>query len=772
MKTVVAGLAVLLACTAFVPLYSGDGWVPEVAGAIAAVVVAGLVTRWLGVPRVLQPVLGAVVLAGYLLVAFLGGTLESGLPTDETLTLLQQLLTHAHDDVARYAAPVPTTTGLVLVTAAGVGVVALLVDLLAVVLDRAALAGLPLLGLLAVPSAVLPGGMGGLPFALGAIGWMLLLRVEARERISRWGTRSSPDARRDEESSLGRVGRRIGTGALAVSVVVPLLVPGLDHRLVGSGPTDNGQSGGSSSAHTYNPITRLRDQLTLPSPALLLAYRTDDPNPDYLRMTTLDTYDGTGWSASPLSQPRDTARVQKGIGTPIGDGGPHQAYRTRVQVDGSHLAVYWLPSPYGPTRVDVLGTWLWDPVSQTVFSASRTTRNLPAYEVDGNRVLPDPPTLLAAGRVDPDIQARYGGPLAVSSYVASLTAHVTLHATTAYAKALALQDFFLSSANGFVYDLNPRVPPPGADALEAFLRHRHGFCEQYATAMAVMLRQAGIPSRVAVGFTRGAPVKGQPHTFAVTTSDAHAWPEAWFAGTGWVRFEPTPAAHDAFVPSYARAGAPSTTGPGVTTPKPTAVPAPSASSKAKSQLPDETDPGAAGRTGSSGGLPWWLVPIGLLVLLLALPGLLTVARRRARARRPDAMSAWEQVRDDAEDIGHPWPASDSPRASARRLAAARSLPPDATAALDRLALAAERERFAPPGRAASARHAAELATVRAALRRGCSPGVRLRAQVLAPSTIRWATAGVGDRFELAMERLEDSGERLRRRVDPVRWRRR
>src|SRR6201999_680798 len=67
--------------------------------------------------------------------------------------------------------------------------------------------------------------------------------------------------------------------------------------------------------------------------------------------------------------------------------------------------------------------------------------------------------------------------------------------------------------------------------------NKTGFCEQYSSAMGVMLRVLGIPTRVAIGFTDGYAADGHQ---TITTQDAHAWDEVYFPGYGWVTFDPTP----------------------------------------------------------------------------------------------------------------------------------------------------------------------------------------------------------------------------------------
>jgi hypothetical protein len=96
-------------------------------------------------------------------------------------------------------------------------------------------------------------------------------------------------------------------------------------------------------------------------------------------------------------------------------------------------------------------------------------------------------------------------------------------------------------AHGYTYDEHPPVRPY---PLESFLfTDRRGYCQQFAGAMALLLRLGGVPARVAAGFTSGQFDKSS-RRWLVTDYDAHAWVEAFFPGYGWVRFDPTPASSD------------------------------------------------------------------------------------------------------------------------------------------------------------------------------------------------------------------------------------
>ncbi len=120
--------------------------------------------------------------------------------------------------------------------------------------------------------------------------------------------------------------------------------------------------------------------------------------------------------------------------------------------------------------------------------------------------------------------------------VAELAERVTRGAITDYDKVVAIEDYL---ERNYRYSTDSPVPPPGADAVDHFLFETDvGFCEQFASATAVMLRTLGIPARVVAGYTPG---RRNPFTgyYEVKASDAHAWIEVWFPDVGWYEFDPT-----------------------------------------------------------------------------------------------------------------------------------------------------------------------------------------------------------------------------------------
>ena len=114
---------------------------------------------------------------------------------------------------------------------------------------------------------------------------------------------------------------------------------------------------------------------------------------------------------------------------------------------------------------------------------------------------------------------------------------------TPYRKALAIQDHLM---NHYAYTLDVEYPPQGQDFVSYFLLDsRQGYCSYFASAMAVMARMAGLPSRYVEGYL--VPVRDGGAT-VVTGKNAHAWVEIYFEGAGWISFNPTPGSGDTYQP--------------------------------------------------------------------------------------------------------------------------------------------------------------------------------------------------------------------------------
>lgn len=762
--------------------------------AVGTVVGAAQAARRWGAPAALVPLVSLGALALLLTLFFApAGALLGLIPTATTLEAVRLLVADAGTDVRDQVAPVVASDGLLMLTAAGVGAVAVLVDILAAQLRRPALAGLPLLVLVAVPAATTRSGLGTVPFLLAAAGYLLLLLVEGRGRVTRWGRTLEGGGGRGRVPSPGvATGRRLSVAALGLAVALPALIPGLQSGFrLGSG--GNGDGPGSTVVQTYNPIVTLRGQLLEPEPVEILRVRTTDPTPGYLRMTSLDRFDGATWFSSDLRGSRRD-RVSEGLPAIVGLR-PDVVVRDVVtDIAASTLGTSWLPVPYPVVAVDVPGDWRFDQRAQVIWSPQVTTERL-AWQTRSTVPEPQAGQLRVGGRLPSEVDPFLELPASLPPQIGSLVTGILGQADNPYDRAVALQAFFRDGS--FRYSLD--VPQGNSDNdLLNFLDVRAGYCEQFAATMAVMARVAGIPARVAIGFTAGTPAG--PGEYSVTTRDAHAWPELYFAGIGWLPFEPTPTGDGravpptySLVPGAADPGAaPAPADPAV--PAPTAAtPPPGGSPGAKN--PGQENPGAqaapvrdvlvlGGRVLSSA-----LVVLALLSVPLLLRTLLARRRRRTvlRGGRPAAHAAWAELLDSADDHGVHVPAGVSPRQSAAYLLAeAPWQSVDLAAVRPALAVLVQAQEQAlyrseervlvgagggaaarSPDRAEVADLLGEVAVVRAALSAGAGRGVRVRARLFPPSALSLGARRAGESVADALDSVDAAPGRalgrLRRR---------
>jgi transglutaminase-like putative cysteine protease len=154
--------------------------------------------------------------------------------------------------------------------------------------------------------------------------------------------------------------------------------------------------------------------------------------------------------------------------------------------------------------------------------------------------VPDPaPGLLRAAPADipQALRRRYLALPAIPARVHDLASQLTAGHASVYDKTLAVNRYLLT---GYTYDLQAPPLASGADAVDHFLfASRRGSCEMFASAMAVLLRSAGVPARLVTGYAPGA-YNVLTGYYDVRNSDAHAWVEVFLPRAGWIEFEPTP----------------------------------------------------------------------------------------------------------------------------------------------------------------------------------------------------------------------------------------
>jgi transglutaminase-like putative cysteine protease len=721
---------------------------------LVAIVVAasGALLRWLRVPAPLA-VLAQVVVVGVVVCLQLTG---APLPLGENWTQLNLLFSDASATAQSYRAPVPRGVPPIdpLLISGGAACM-LLVDIAVGTLRRVPLAGLPLLTIYSVPVSLLGGGVSWIIFTLTTIGFLVMLYLQESRQISRWGRPLGQDVGTDpsgfgvSNGALRSSAGTIGGVATALAIVVPLFVPTFGLHLFGNGfgPGDGDQ------IKIVNPMTDLKRDLTRGQDVDMITVTTNDPAPSYLRIAVLNRFSDNEWTSGDRKAPTDQRAFGElpsisGLSSDV----PRKEYDYQVSVSGAFDST-WLPTQAPISRIDAAGDWRYD-LSTMDFMAFDEDTNARGERYTMTAVEPqlDPEDLNRA-TVSTDLAGTQFTDLpdGLPSIVTQEALAVTADLPTKYQKAVALQNWF---RDNFEYSLE-RAPGNGADALESFLTEgkggRVGYCEQFASAMAVMARSLNIPARVAVGFLKPEPRgdgTGETNTFVYSAWDMHAWPELFFPGSGWVRFEPTPATRfgATTAPSYTTfkfENQPDLPSTGATTRE---VDRPTAPSDSKEQNPQS-------QSGSNDGgfsLPWRGVLIGA-GLLAGVGGLAFVPRLVRRRRREARLGGgpepvWIELRDTVVDLGLTWPAGRSPRETGSYLVhyfgrppgedtASRpkhgvDVSPEAEAALTRIVSTIEHERYAPPGREQAAILKADAETVIEALTGGVPVRSRRRAEWL------------------------------------------
>lgn len=687
--TVIAGSSSLL-----VPL-EGTVWIGPLLQVIGVIWLVGVGARLAGSPA---PITVLIQVAGACLTItalFSTRGWYGFIPNKEVLDQLGGLLSEAWNQILVTAPPAPATPELSFLIVLTVGMTALITDFLVVEARAAALVALPLLCLYSVPASIVEDMLPWWTFALPAAMYILLLAASGHR-----GTVTSGRTR------IGVAVTAVVAASLAISVA---LVAADQVDSVGTaGRLPRNEQSGSNVG--LSPFTSLHGDLNRRNPVDYLRISGTDSG-DYLRTIGLETWtNGEGWSLGELSASGASAAGDLTV-PPLSDASNNDLEQISIEV--SNYRDRFLPMFAGTQSLAGLADgWSLDGATRTVYRDESIRPGnytmLASFSPPGEDVLnrdqvSTDPALLAVGNLP--------------NSVADTAQRVAGAGDTAYRKAMLLQDWFTDPANGFRYSLQVPTGNSG-DALVDFLELKQGYCEQYASAMAVMLRSLGIPARVAIGFTGG---EEQPDgDVLITSHEAHAWVEVRFEGAGWVRFDPTPlgqaggAGQDPTESSDSEettdeSTETSTTSSTVTTTTTTTstptvtVPGQSTVNAGGADTADGADTGSGEVLRIVGWVLLGLLVLALIGLVVALPGWLRRRRRKQRTvvirqgGTAAAPAAWAELEDVAVDHGLTFEAHLSVRSAANRLARVGQLGDQAREGLRTITLAVERSWYAPAG---------------------------------------------------------------------------
>ena len=263
-----------------------------------------------------------------------------------------------------------------------------------------------------------------------------------------------------------------------------------------------------------------------PANSDVVLFVVSSPTPSFSRLTALGDFNGTKWTQTHGETGDVSAAVPQVCETGVRGETVTQTFEIRS------LRGALLPAAFAPVRVDGPDGITLDAETSNV-TASETSAGL-RYTVESVLSEYGPDCLRAADASPPTpIAERYLAlPADFPADLADQARVITAGASTRYDRAIALQSWF----RGFTYDRSFRGH--SQNVMREFLARRSGYCEQFAGTFAAFARVVGLPSRVAVGFTQGE--QRDDGRFYVQGKHAHAWPEIYFDGVGWVPFEPTP----------------------------------------------------------------------------------------------------------------------------------------------------------------------------------------------------------------------------------------
>lgn len=659
---------------------------------LAPVLIAAVVSHamaWALRVRNVAPPLAVVISA--LTVGLLGvwlvlpHTTALGIPGGETFRAFRDELSRASEEFRRVVAPAPTITGFRLGAVLGTSIAAFLADWAAFRMRSLFEAAIPSFTLFLFSAILGASRWQGVSVA-AYLAALLFFLVVQHARLQGTSTSWFASRSRGGMTHLLQVGAALGCGVLLAALLVGPQLPWADDPALVH--WRNSQRPGPGNRTTVSPLVDIRGRLVDQSTVEVFTVQSNVRS--YWRLTSLDQFDGDIWSSNSSYRPR-SGDLPEGYTSRV----PTQRANQRYVI--GPLSSIWLPAAFQPTNVRGVDGSSYNADSASLISAQDSADGLD-YRVESE--VPRPTAAQLQQASGPSLafadQQRYTAlPPDLSPRIRNLARQIVAGSVTPYDRAFALQQYLRSRL--FTYDL--QIPPGhNGRALERFLfETRRGYCEQFAGSYGVLARAVGLPARIAVGYTPGE--LGSDGAYHVRGLNAHAWPEVYIPGAGWIAFEPTPGRGMPGAENYT--GQPEQQASGenpqaaTTVPPSTAAPttAPGQNTPQTTAAPRQVD--STGAAGDNGWLPKpvvWLIAALLLTAALWGAGVpfakrVRRERRRTAAARPAdrVMVAWDETSEALALAGARRQLAETMPEYAGRAARATSLDGEAAARLRALA---------------------------------------------------------------------------------------
>lgn len=664
---VVVAVTVLLALVPLLPVFGVAAALPAVVGGVTiglVIAIAAVVRSWPVMNTIATVFIAYVGLGGAL--AAPSTTVAGVVPTLTTLVALGEGAVSAWKQVITLEPPLGTA-GNALVAPFVLGLAGTVVG---GVLAAGRRHGARIAAVAAVPVVVLV-----LSILLGTVERMLatvigasiaaVLLVWAAWRVGQWRPR--------RHASLAFMAVVAIAGGVVLAPVVAGDTPRFVLRSVIVPPFDPRDHTSPLSAYrTYFKDLKETDLLTV----------SGLPEGGVVRLATMDSFDGVVWNVLGDGEPDGSGSFRK-----VGDDIPTTLAGERVEVEVDNLALsgVWMPTVGQTTGVQFLGSSAQDSVRGFRFNDATGTGVLVQGIATGQRytldaVIPEVPTDEELGTAPP-ADVVVPDPVGVPDIVANRSTEVGQNATTAALVSRAIEAY-LHDTGFFSHGLEaagdyPSYSGHGAARIAQLLGDpvMVGDAEQYASAMALMVSQQGLPARVVMGFVPTEDQDGDPE-ITFTGDNVQAWVEVAYDGFGWVPYYPTPPTSQ--TPQE-------NDDPIEKEPQPQVVqPPPPPADPVVPPTEDDEEPNVDSNLEKDDqGIDVLrvvaiTVAIAVPLLLILLPPLLVIAakerRRRRRQQAADPVErisgGWQEVLDTALDHGTPAPADGTRRETAHTLLAA------------------------------------------------------------------------------------------------------
>lgn len=473
-----------------------------------------------------------VVVTGWFVAAH---TLRLGLPTPGTVRAIIDQAQQVGEQARIQVAPAPPVPALMLAAVTATWAAIFSAHALAFRAGSPLLALLPPIALVAFADTVLDQlikPIYGVAFLAAAL---VVIFADGLRRLQGWGpVWAGPGRDARLSHTAGRGARRVGIAALGLALIAPALIPGFGSKAIVS------LGGDGNGSVRIDPLVNVAYSLQQGPDVNLFTVST--PTPTYYRWQVLPNFDGVS-GFSPDFNPRTTSLLSDtlNINPDVEAGAMVNATQITQQFHFvNEFDEAWIPFAYpaeyfAPSSQKIA----WDPINGTADVGGPITKDTD-YSVTSYVMHPTAADLRALPPLN-SAPAKYTDTGTIDQSIRNLATTWTAGDTTTYDKVMSIQHHL--TGGDYVYDTTVRQRTNESALTDFLFTDKRGFCEQFAAAMAVLLRTLGIPTRLAVGFDSGGrSAEGDTANtiWTVSSHDAHTWPEVLFPTYGWLQFEPTP----------------------------------------------------------------------------------------------------------------------------------------------------------------------------------------------------------------------------------------